>query len=105
MTAPRPCVTPAPEGYPPGLVVCPACMRDIELTTPDDVMEPFLDAAEVAKLLKVSKKMVYDLAASQRIPLDIQVQIGRLLRFRRRGLLAWKAALGPKTLAGGPADE
>ena len=50
-------------------------------------VEVFLTAAEVAALLRVSTKTIYDAAARGEIPGE--VRFGRTLRFRRDEVLAW----------------
>lgn len=47
----------------------------------------FLKADEVAKLLRVNRKTVYEAASRDEIP--GVVRVGRVIRFRRDAVLAW----------------
>ena len=47
----------------------------------------FLKAEEVAELLRVNRKTVYEAASRDEIP--GVVRVGRVIRFRRDAVLAW----------------
>ncbi len=49
----------------------------------------FLEAEEVAALLRIDRKTVYEAAKRDEIP--GVVRLGRVLRFRRDAVLAWMA--------------
>ena len=57
-----------------------------------------LDVQDAAALLGVTPKHLYDLAARREVP---HVRIGRYVRFRREGLIAWIEAseIAPETTA------
>ena len=52
-----------------------------------DQMPEFLKAEELAKLLRINRKTLYDAVARDEIP--GVVRFGRSLRFRRDAVLAW----------------
>lgn len=52
---------------------------------PEALLEPLLDAGDVAAAFKVSKRTIYELAAAGAIP---SVRIGRAVRFRVRDVRA-----------------
>ncbi len=53
------------------------------------VLPDFLKAEEVAALLRIDRKTVYEAAKRHEIPGVIR--LGRVLRFRRDAVLAWMA--------------
>lgn len=58
----------------------------------DNHLPEFLKAEELADLLRVNRKTVYDAAARDEIP--GVVRFGRSLRFRRDAVLAWSFEQG-----------
>jgi excisionase family DNA binding protein len=54
---------------------------------PSAELPEFLKAEEVAELLRVNRKTVYEAASRDEIPGT--VRLGRVLRFRRDAVLAW----------------
>jgi excisionase family DNA binding protein len=50
----------------------------------------FLKAEELADLLRINRKTIYEAARRDEIP--GAVRVGRLLRFRRDAVLAWMHA-------------
>lgn len=64
----------------------------LPLPVPQSTPTPLLTAEQVAALLQVPKKTVYDWAAAGRLP--GVVRLGRLLRFNEAAVAAWLAAGG-----------
>ena len=56
-------------------------------TRTTDQLPQFLKADEVAKLLRVNRKTVYEAASRDEIP--GLVRVGRVIRFRRDAILSW----------------
>ena len=57
---------------------------------PSDRLDDALDAADVARLLKVKKRTIYEWAAEGHLP---SIRIGRTVRFRRADI---EALLAPE---------
>ena len=60
--------------------------------SPDSPQPEILTAAEVAELLRVNRKTLYE--AVQRDQIPGVVRVGRILRFHRDAVLAWIRASG-----------
>ncbi len=56
-----------------------------------DALLSVMTAEEVAKLLRVNRKTIYDAVRAGTIPF---VRVGRLIRFRRDVVLAWASGQG-----------
>ncbi|PRP97680.1 Helix-turn-helix domain protein [Enhygromyxa salina] len=59
-------------------------------TKPTSTLPEFLKAEELAELLRINRKTIYEAARRDEIPGAIR--IGRVLRFRRDAVLAWMSS-------------
>ncbi|WP_051276303.1 helix-turn-helix domain-containing protein [Desulfovirgula thermocuniculi] len=98
------CQAEAPEGA----RFCPMCGKRLPKPKPEypkiaeeleiRQVDPVLTAKEVAKLLRVSEWMIYELVRQNKIP---YFTIGTRKRFRAKDILEWAGTLdGPVTTAG-----
>jgi excisionase family DNA binding protein len=58
---------------------------------PSDALPAVLTVEEIARLLKVNRKTVYDAVRARTIPF---ARVGRLLRFNRDAVLQWLRGQG-----------